>query len=260
MEAKLQEYPDGCGVVIGASGGLGQETARRMAELGADLVLTYREREQPLLELKQEIEALGRKVITARCDTTDLGSVEAVFAGAHDRFGRVHSVVNATGKAYAYGKLIRLAEASLREVIDTDVIGFFNVAKAAVPVLREGGGGSIVTVGTASIDRTSLGNSLSAVPKSAVAMMVRLLALEEGGNGIRVNMVGSGAFQAGMSLVMAAQNTVGNVTMDDFAKSATALRRAGQPGEFGSLVAFLTTARASYITGQIVHVDGGLSV
>jgi NAD(P)-dependent dehydrogenase (short-subunit alcohol dehydrogenase family) len=255
----MDDYPAGCSVLFGASGGLGGAIARRMAQLGADQVLTYRSHPEPLTPLAAEIEALGRRVLVRRCDCTDLASVRAVLEEAAERLGRVHGVVNATGLAYEFKCLADHDPQVFREVIETDVIGFFNIAKAAVARMRPSGGGSIVTVGTAGIEKTVHGNTLSTVPKSAVARMVRFLALEEGRHGIRVNMVGAGLYRAGMTSAMEAEGKLGKITLDDFARLQIPLRRPGEASELGEVVAFLASARGSYVTGQVLHVDGGLS-
>jgi 3-oxoacyl-[acyl-carrier protein] reductase len=103
------------------------------------------------------------------------------------------------------------------------------------------------------------GNTLSTVPKTAVARMVKFLALEEGRHGIRVNMVGAGLYRAGMTAVMEAEGKLGKITLNDFARMQIPMRRPGEALELGDVVAFLASDKAGYVTGQVVHVDGGLS-
>ena len=254
------DYPDGCAVIFGASGGLGADVARKMAAAGARLGLVYRSRKDALDPLLDELGGTSGEALVLQCDLREGSSVEAALGRAVEKFGRVHSVVNAAGSFYRYHSVAKTPVEELRHVLETDVVGFLNIARATVPLMRQAGGGAIVTVGTAAVDRTSHGNCLSSVPKSAVAMMVRLLALEEGGRNIRVNMVGAGVYKAGMTLAMQEQAAVGSVSPEDFAKVAVALRRCGEAKEFGGMAAFLCSNAATYITGQIVHVDGGLSV
>jgi 3-oxoacyl-[acyl-carrier protein] reductase len=255
----MTDFPAGCSVLFGASGGLGTAIARRMAELGADQVLTYRRNAAALSALASEIEAIGRRVDVQQCDCTDIEAVRRVLERASANLGRVHSVICATGMPYEFKCLADHDPAAFREVIETDVIGFFNIAKSAVAVMRQSGGGAIVTIGTAGIDKTVHGNTLSTVPKTAVARMVQFLALEEGRHGIRVNMVGAGLFRAGMTAVMEAQGKLGKITLEDFARMQIPLRRPGEAQELGDMVAFLASSRAAYVTGQVVQVDGGLS-
>jgi NAD(P)-dependent dehydrogenase (short-subunit alcohol dehydrogenase family) len=255
----MSDYPAGCSVLFGASGGLGVAIAHSMAKLGADQVLTYRANKGALDRLVPEIEALGRRAELAQCDSTDIESVRRVLENAQATFGRVHSVVSATGLPYEFKCLADHDPAVFREIIETDVIGFFNIAKCAVALMRKSGGGSITAIGTAGIDKTVHGNTLSTVPKTAVARMVKFLALEEGRHGIRVNMVGAGLYRAGMTAVMEAEGKLGKITLNDFARMQIPLRRPGEAPELGDVVAFLASGKAGYVTGQVVHVDGGLS-
>ncbi|MFA5630190.1 MAG: SDR family NAD(P)-dependent oxidoreductase [Porticoccaceae bacterium] len=255
----MSEFSDGCSVLFGASGGLGQAIAERMAELGAEQVITYRSNPQQLEGLVARLNAQGRTPQLESCDVTDADSVAAVIDKAIARHGRVHTVINATGLQYAFGTLAEQDPQAFANVLDVDVKGFFNIARAAVPHMRAAGG-AIVTLGTAAVDATTPGNTLSSVPKSAVAMMIRLLAAEEGRHGIRANFVGVGVYSAGMALRMEEAGATARATLEDFARERVPLRRTGQAHECADVVAFLASNRASYVTGQILHVDGGLSV
>lgn len=256
----MANFPEGGAVVFGASGGLGGDVARKMAARGSRLALAYRTNRAAIEPLMQALADEGVETIAVACDVRDGASVSAALAEANDRFGRVHSVVNAAGSVYSYHSVVKIPEDEFRHVLETDVIGFLNIARAAVPLMRKAGGGSIVTVGTAGVARTSHGNSLSAIPKSAVNMMVHLLALEEGRHNIRVNWIGAGVYRAGMTLAMIAEGRLGTISPDDFGRDTTALRRIGEVEEFGGLAAFLCTEEARYITGQTIFVDGGMSV
>jgi len=245
----------GCAVVFGATGGLGQAVARRMAVLGSNLVITYRKQPESLHPLIGELKSAGVKVSVTECDVTRLQSVREAFAAAQREYGIIHSVLNTVGLPYKESPLAELDEGLFRAVLEVDVIGFLNIAKAVIPIMRRQGAGSLVTVGTTAQERVHEGNSLSSIPKSTVAMMVRHLAAEEGKHGIRVNMVGAGVYNAGMALH--------DATVDDLDRQYSdtiALRRIGQAAEFAGAAAFMTTDAASYITGQVLQSDGGLSL
>jgi len=255
----MSEFPEGCAVLFGASGGLGQAIAERMAELGADQVITYRTNPKPLERLVDTLKSQGRKALLVPCDVTDSDSVAKALEQAVASYGRVHTVINATGLQYAFGPLAGQDPKAFAAVLDVDVKGFFNIARAAVPHMRAEGG-AIVTLGTAAVAATTPGNTLSSVPKSAVAMMVKLLATEEGRHNIRANFVGVGSHRAGMALRMEAAGTSARATLEDFARERVPLQRSGEAFECANVVAFLASNRASYVTGQLLHVDGGLSV
>jgi NAD(P)-dependent dehydrogenase (short-subunit alcohol dehydrogenase family) len=126
-----------------------------------------------------------------------------------------------------------------------------------VPALRVGGGGSITALITTAVERTVPTDALSATPKAAVAMMIRMLATEEVNNGIRANAVGPGVVEGGMVPPMRADEQTKNLL--DSAVAVTPMGRLGLVEEIAEAVAFLASAKASYITGQRLMVDGGLA-
>lgn len=250
------DFPQGCAIVFGGSGGLGQGIARILARQGVDLVLTYYSRPDGATELAENLQASGRKVSVLKCDTTNYDEVAHVFESALASHGRVHTVVSSTGLVFNVGPLSETDPASFRRVIETDVIGFFNISRAAVPALKSGGGGSITAIVTPAISRTVPADAQSGVPKAAVALMVKHLAAEHGADGIRANAVGAGVINAGVTAVM----RVGQAKeMFDFASSITPLGRDGEADEIGELVTFLASNRAAFVSGQVIHADGALT-
>lgn len=250
------DYAEGCAVVFGGSGGLGRASAGLMAERGSDIVVTYKSRRAEAESLVEELRKLGRQASAVACDVTDLSAVEAVFKHAVDTYKRVHTVVSAGGVVFDTGPLAQFSDKSFRGVMETDVYGFYNIAKAGVPVLRAGKGGSFVALVTSAVNRTVPCDALSAAPKAAVAMMVRQLATEEAAHGIRANAVGPGVINAGMVLPMMETPTR---ALLEGATAVTPLKRWGEAAEIAEAVAFLASSKASYITGQILMVDGGLA-
>jgi NAD(P)-dependent dehydrogenase (short-subunit alcohol dehydrogenase family) len=250
------EFSEGCAVVFGGSGGLGRASAGLIAERGSNVVVTYRSRRAEAESLVEEVRMLGRQASAMACDVTDRTAVEAVFKHALDAYKRVHTIVSASGLVFETGPLAGFSEESFRGVIETDVYGFYNIAKVGVPVLREGKGGSFVALLTSAVSRTVPYDALSATPKAAVATMVRQLATEEAAYGIRANAVGPGVINAGMVLPM--METPARALLEG-ATGATPLKRWGEAAEIAEAVAFLASSKASFITGQILMVDGGLA-
>ncbi|KAH8659896.1 hypothetical protein BX600DRAFT_466894 [Xylariales sp. PMI_506] len=250
------DFPEGCAVVFGGTGGLGRASAGLMAERGSDIVVTYRSRAAEAEALVEELRKLGRNASAVPCDVTDRKSVDAVFEHAVKTYKRVHTVVSAGGLVFDTGPLAEFKWDSFRGVIETDVHGFFNIVQAGVPVLREGKGGSFVALVTSAVDRTVPLDALSSTPKAAVTMMVRHLAAEEAGHGIRANAVGPGVINAGMVIPMMETPTR---ALLEAATDFTPLKRLGEAAEIAETVAFLASSKASYITGQVLMVDGGLA-
>lgn len=249
------DYPEGCALVFGGSGGLGMASAGLMAQRGSDILVTYRSRAEPAEHFVAELRKLGRRAEAVKCDVTDRAQVEAAFAHAQ-QLGRVHTVVSAGGLVFDTGPLVDFKAESFRGVIETDVIGFFNIAQAGIPVLRAGKGGSFVALITCATKRTVPLDALSATPKSAVQMLVRHIATEEARNGIRANAVGPGVIDGGMVIPMMQTETK---KLLDMAVEFTPLGRLGLCEEIAEAVAFLASSKAAYITGQSLMVDGGLS-
>lgn len=202
-----------------------------------------------------EITKRGGKAISVQADLRDRESVASAARRAHEAFGRMHTVISTGGLVFGTPTLADTDPEDFRNVLETDVVGFFNVAQATLPLVRKGGGGAYVGVITTAVHRTYPGDTLSATPKAAMAALLKQIVLEEAQHGIRANGVGPGVIHAGMVLPML--NSPAKALLD-LAVDLTPLKRAGTDREVAEAVVFLASRRASYITGQMLMVDGGL--
>lgn len=253
----MSAYPEGCGVVFGATGGIGRAIALGMAELGSNLVVVYRNNADVAEEISAKARSFGVESVIVQCDIRDAAAVANLFLEAQAEFGRVHSAVDATGVVHCFSRVPEMDPDHFREVIESDIFGLFNIARAVVPMMRENGGGSLLAIGTYGLHTTLYGNSESSVSKSANQMLIRQIAKEEGRKNIRANMIGAGIIDAGMALVMRDGGS-GENSYESFVK-AVPLRRPGQAEELGDLAAFIMSNKGTYINGQVIHVDGGLT-
>jgi NAD(P)-dependent dehydrogenase (short-subunit alcohol dehydrogenase family) len=181
-----------------------------------------------------------------------------VLEAVADAFDGLHTLVYAAGPHVPMVHLSKVSPVDFAEQLSQDASGFFNVAQPALPLLRTTQG-SIVAVTTAATARFPVRDGLSAAPKGAVEALVRALAAEEGRFGVRVNAVGPGMLTDGM-----AARLIDSGELDDDALAVTRsnipLRRFGNATDIAEAVCFLASARAEYITGQKLDVDGGYTV
>lgn len=251
-----RDFPAGTALVAGGSGGIGAAICEHLARAGADVALSYHRNEAAARTVAETVRALGRRASMASVSLEDASAVNAWVESAND-LGPIHTVIYAAGPPIPMRYVSAVSPVEWEKAIAAEVHGFFHLAHAALPRLREAKG-SIVAVTSAGLARYPAKDVLSVAPKAAVEALVRALASEEGKNGVRANSVAVGAVEAGMFLRLRGGEL--DAAWVDAARRNTALRRFGTAAEVAEAVVFLASRRASYITGQRLVVDGGYSV
>ena len=248
-------FPEGVALVFGGSGGLGSGVVDLLSKCGTNVAFTYLNNKEAAEVNIAKVEANGQKASASSVDLLDVGKVEEFVNAAKDEFGRIHSVVFATGPFLHILPILDADPEDVYKTLDTDIKGFYHVLRAVVPVLREGGGGSITALTTAAIHRYISTDALSSVPKSGVQHLCTAIAREEGHNGIRANCVAVGLIAVGLSQEI--DSPPGGI-LDQWMQQV-ALGRPGAPEELFDTVVFLASENAGYISGQSLPVDGGYS-
>jgi 3-oxoacyl-[acyl-carrier protein] reductase len=248
----------GTAFVVGGSGGLGSAICREFAVRGSDVALTYRNNEEAAQSLAADIGEWGQRAWAVGLDLTDHDQVKASVDAIAEAAGGIHTLVYAAGPHVPQKHLSTIDPGEVRWQLDVDAAGFFAVAQASLPHLREDEG-SIVAVTTAATRRFPVRDGLSSIPKAAVEAAVRGLAAEEGRFGIRANTVGPGMLTDGMAERLMASGDLDERALDA-ARANIAMRRFGDSSDIAEAVCFLASSRARFITGQHLDVDGGFTL
>lgn len=236
-------------VVTGGSRGLGLEIAHAFGYAGAAVVITAR-REQWLTEAEAFLKDRAIAVHSMVCDVADASSVEQTVQQALEKYGKIDVLVNNAGQTWGAPAENHPLE-RWRQVIETNITGTFLMSQAVGRHMLERGKGAIVNV--ASIAGLG-GGQLNTVgynsSKAAVINLTRALAVEWGARNIRVNCIAPGMFRTRMTEAIIERG-------EAIYNAMTPLGRIGKAGELAPLVLFLASEGASYITGQVVPIDGG---
>ncbi|WP_017585291.1 SDR family NAD(P)-dependent oxidoreductase [Nocardiopsis ganjiahuensis] len=240
-------------VVTGGSRGIGAATCVRLARDGHDLVLGYVSDGVAAERVSEEVMAAGARCVTVRADTSDEAGVERIFDTAAAEFGTVTGLVNNAGVTGPLGPFADVSTEDLRRVVEVNLLGYLLCCRRAVREMRRGGGGAIVNVSSAAATLGSPGEYVHyAATKAAVDTLTVGLAKELGPDGIRVNAVSPGITETDMHAAMGAPDRPAQ------AAGRIPLGRAGRPEEISGAISWLLSADASYTSGTVLRVAGGM--
>lgn len=239
-----------CAIVTGASRGIGKAIALKLASLGANIVINYRSNEKEALEVENEIKNMGVEALCIKGDISKAEEVESLISAAKEKFGAIDIMVNNAGITKDT-LILRMKEEDFDTVIDVNLKGVFNCLKTITPVMVRQKYGKIINLSSVVGISGNAGQVNYSASKAGVIGMTKSLAKEVGSRGINVNAIAPGFIETDMTDVL------GDKYKDEIKKNIP-LKKLGKPEDVANVVAFLASENSDYITGQVIHVDGGM--
>ncbi len=239
-------------LVTGASRGIGAAIAETLAKQGFDVAVGYGADADGAARTVAAVTALGRRAVALRADISDDVEAAELVAAAETELGPLDAVILNAGITRD-GLFVRMSVEDWRMVIDTNLTGAFYVSRAAVRGMLRRRSGSIVAISSIVGLTGNAGQANYAAAKAGMIGMVKSLAKEVGGRGIRVNAVAPGYITTDMTADLADEQR-------DQILANTPLGRLGTPGDVADAVAFLCSDAAAFVTGSVMRVDGGLGI
>ncbi|MCD4728463.1 MAG: SDR family oxidoreductase [Pirellulales bacterium] len=239
-------------IVTGGSRGIGRACVARLAAEGAKVAFVYNSNQQAAESLLDELKSAPGEVRALQADVRDLGRAHQLVDPLFDEWERIDVLINSAG-VVRDGLLGAMTADQWRDVIETNLGGTFNYCHAVTQPMMMARSGSIVNLSSTSAEFASRGQVNYAASKGGINGLTRALAKELAPRNVRVNAIAPGMIETDMSQV------VRGIAGDQI-KKMIPLKRIGRPEEIASVAAFLASDEAAYLTGQVVRVDGGLSL
>ena len=235
-------------LITGAGRGIGKTIALKLAVSGADTILVDMSPEMD--DVRKEIEGMNRKCLTFQVDVTDLEAIYAMVNNIIEELGEIHILVNNAGITQD-NLFMRMKPEQWSKVIDVNLNGVFNVTKAVIRSMVKQRYGKIINISSVVGFSGNPGQVNYSSTKSALVGFTKSLAREVGARGVTVNAVAPGFIDTAMTQAL-------NKSQQEAILQQIPLGRMGDADDIANAVAFLASKEASYITGTVLHVNGGM--
>lgn len=247
--AAQRELEGRVAVVTGGSRGIGQAIVKELAARGADIVFTYRSDDDGARSTIAAVDGSGRRAVAQRADMREAGAAAHVAQAAKDIFGRLDILVNNAG-VNRDSVVWKMSDEAWAEVLDTDLTAAFRLMRAAIPLMRAGGWGRIVSIASINALRGKFGQSNYTAAKAGLIGLTKTVAREVGGFGITANVVAPGLIDTAMAKAMPEEARARSL-------AETVVGHLGTVEDIAQAVAFFAGPHSGHVTGTVLSVDGG---
>ncbi len=237
-------------IITGGTRGIGKQIALTFAKEGYNIAINYRTENEDLKNTKKEIEENNVKCFTFQGDVTNFKDCEQFVKQIVEEFGNIDVLVNNAGITRDT-LLMRMKEEDFKQVIDTNLIGTFNVTKNVISYMMKARSGRIINISSVVGISGNAGQTNYAASKAGIIGFTKSLAKEVASRNITVNAVAPGFIETQMTDVLKED------IKEEIAKKIP-LKRMGTPQDVANVVKFLASSDSSYITGQVINIDGGM--
>lgn len=236
--------------ITGGTRGIGKQIAITFAKEGYDIAVNYRTENDDLVNTKAEIEKLNVQCFAVQGDVSDFDSTEKMVKDIIEKFGQIDVLVNNAGITKDM-LLMRMKKEDFESVIDVNLVGTFNVTKNTIPYMMKQKSGRIINLSSVVGISGNAGQTNYSASKAGIIGFTKSLAKEVGSRNILVNAVAPGFIQTQMTDVLKDE------VKEEISKNIP-LKRMGNTSDVANIVKFLASEDSSYITGQVINVDGGM--